>query len=171
MDQVMSYCDWGKSNKQLGKLKQQDISRKLVKMLIPPPPPIFAAEHVVPFWEVLLGTGQKSRGVREEVPTAISKHRTQTPQPGTTQVKMLCSCYFYPFFFVDFLLKWSSPFFVVLWFLVVVIDIIVWCVTFCRERHGNVGGSWRHIREVLGYGGSQLVFVDGRPRLLQSLFI
>ena len=26
---------------------------------------------------------------------------------------------------------------------------------------GRIGGSWRHIREVLGYTGSQVCFVDG----------
>jgi len=30
-----------------------------------------------------------------------------------------------------------------------------------RERMGRIGGTWRHIREVLGYTGSQVCFVDG----------
>lgn len=30
-----------------------------------------------------------------------------------------------------------------------------------RERQGRIGGSWRHIKEVLGYTGSQVCFVDG----------
>lgn len=30
-----------------------------------------------------------------------------------------------------------------------------------RERMGRIGGSWRHIREVLGYTGTQVCFVDG----------
>ncbi|ESO97614.1 hypothetical protein LOTGIDRAFT_228247 [Lottia gigantea] len=31
-----------------------------------------------------------------------------------------------------------------------------------RERQGRIGGSWRHIKEVLGHGGSRVVFVDGK---------
>merc|ERR1712227_925530 len=34
-----------------------------------------------------------------------------------------------------------------------------------RERQGRIGGSWRHIKEVLGHGGSRVVFVDGLVRL------
>lgn len=34
-----------------------------------------------------------------------------------------------------------------------------------REREGRIGGSWRHIKEVLGHGGSRVVFVDGLVRL------
>ncbi|KAL3842349.1 hypothetical protein ACJMK2_020375 [Sinanodonta woodiana] len=30
-----------------------------------------------------------------------------------------------------------------------------------RIRQGRIGGSWRHIKEVLGHGGSRVVFVDG----------
>merc|ERR1711893_319887 len=30
-----------------------------------------------------------------------------------------------------------------------------------RQREGAIGGSWRHIKEVLGHGGSRVVFVDG----------
>ncbi|KAL5007391.1 hypothetical protein ScPMuIL_016197 [Solemya velum] len=30
-----------------------------------------------------------------------------------------------------------------------------------RERQGRIGGSWRHIREVRGHGGSNVLFVDG----------
>lgn len=33
-----------------------------------------------------------------------------------------------------------------------------------RIRQGRVGGSWRHIREVLGHGGSRVLFVDGLVR-------
>lgn len=34
-----------------------------------------------------------------------------------------------------------------------------------RERQGRIGGSWRHIKEVLGHGGTRVVFVDGLVRL------
>jgi len=34
-----------------------------------------------------------------------------------------------------------------------------------REREGRIGGSWRHIKEVLGHSGSRVVFVDGLVRL------
>jgi len=34
-----------------------------------------------------------------------------------------------------------------------------------REREGRIGGSWRHIKEVLGHTGSRVVFVDGLVRL------
>lgn len=30
-----------------------------------------------------------------------------------------------------------------------------------RVRQGRIGGSWRHIKEVLGHGGSRVVYVDG----------
>uniref|UniRef100_K1R3K9 Uncharacterized protein n=1 Tax=Magallana gigas TaxID=29159 RepID=K1R3K9_MAGGI len=30
-----------------------------------------------------------------------------------------------------------------------------------RQRQGRIGGSWRHIKEVLGHGGSRVVYVDG----------
>ena len=30
-----------------------------------------------------------------------------------------------------------------------------------REHIGRIGGNWRHIREVLGYTGTQVCFVDG----------
>jgi len=30
-----------------------------------------------------------------------------------------------------------------------------------RAREGCIGGTWRHIKEVLGHGGSRFVFVDG----------
>lgn len=30
-----------------------------------------------------------------------------------------------------------------------------------RLRQGRIGGSWRHIKEVLGHGGSRVVYVDG----------
>ncbi|XP_076471407.1 uncharacterized protein LOC143301187 [Babylonia areolata] len=30
-----------------------------------------------------------------------------------------------------------------------------------RNREGRIGGTWRHIKEVLGHGGSRFVFVDG----------
>ncbi|XP_052232431.1 uncharacterized protein LOC127845495 isoform X3 [Dreissena polymorpha] len=30
-----------------------------------------------------------------------------------------------------------------------------------RLRQGRVGGSWRHIKEVLGHGGSRVCYVDG----------
>ncbi|XP_055997272.1 uncharacterized protein LOC130047074 isoform X6 [Ostrea edulis] len=29
-----------------------------------------------------------------------------------------------------------------------------------RQRQGRIGGSWRHIKEVLGHGGSRVVYVD-----------
>ena len=32
---------------------------------------------------------------------------------------------------------------------------------FLRLRQGRIGGSWRHIKEVLGHGGSRVVYVDG----------
>ena len=34
-----------------------------------------------------------------------------------------------------------------------------------RERQGRIGGSWRHIKEVLGHGGSRVVFVDGKSEV------
>ncbi|KAL4224646.1 hypothetical protein ACF0H5_015343 [Mactra antiquata] len=30
-----------------------------------------------------------------------------------------------------------------------------------RLRQGRIGGSWRHIKEVLGHGGSRVCYVDG----------
>lgn len=30
-----------------------------------------------------------------------------------------------------------------------------------RLRQGRIGGSWRHIKEVLGHGGSRVIYVDG----------
>lgn len=33
-----------------------------------------------------------------------------------------------------------------------------------RERQGRIGGSWRHIKEVLGHGGGQICFIDGLVR-------
>jgi len=30
-----------------------------------------------------------------------------------------------------------------------------------RERQGAIGGSWRHVKEVLGHGGSRTIFIDG----------
>ncbi|XP_013391518.1 uncharacterized protein LOC106159686 [Lingula anatina] len=33
-----------------------------------------------------------------------------------------------------------------------------------RERQGAIGGSWRHIKQVLGYGGAQICFIDGLVR-------
>ncbi|XP_045176348.2 uncharacterized protein LOC123536911 isoform X2 [Mercenaria mercenaria] len=30
-----------------------------------------------------------------------------------------------------------------------------------RLRQGSIGGSWRHIKEVLGHGGSRVCYVDG----------
>ena len=38
-----------------------------------------------------------------------------------------------------------------------------------REREGGVGGSWRHIKEVLGSSGCRFVFIEGRLMLLSSL--
>ncbi|XP_062576394.1 uncharacterized protein LOC134238279 isoform X5 [Saccostrea cucullata] len=32
-----------------------------------------------------------------------------------------------------------------------------------RQRQGRIGGSWRHIKEVLGHGGSRVVYVDDPP--------
>ncbi|XP_064603908.1 uncharacterized protein LOC135469241 [Liolophura sinensis] len=37
-----------------------------------------------------------------------------------------------------------------------------------RSRQGRIGGSWRHIKEVLGHGGSQICFVDGLVRMYDS---
>jgi len=37
-----------------------------------------------------------------------------------------------------------------------------------RERMGRIGGSWRHIREVLGYTGTQVCFVDGLVSLYDT---
>ena len=31
-----------------------------------------------------------------------------------------------------------------------------------RLHEGRIGGAWRHIKEVLGYRGSQICFVDGK---------
>ena len=31
-----------------------------------------------------------------------------------------------------------------------------------REKIGHSGGNWRHIKQVLGYGGNQVCFVDGK---------
>ena len=31
-----------------------------------------------------------------------------------------------------------------------------------RLRQGRIGGSWRHIKEVLGHGGSRVCYVDGK---------
>ncbi|XP_059170654.1 uncharacterized protein LOC131952138 [Physella acuta] len=30
-----------------------------------------------------------------------------------------------------------------------------------RRREGAIGGTWRHVREVLGHGGSMLCYIDG----------
>ena len=38
-----------------------------------------------------------------------------------------------------------------------------------REREGGVGGSWRHIKEVLGSSGSRFVFIEGWLMLLSKL--
>ncbi|XP_064635326.1 uncharacterized protein LOC135492676 isoform X2 [Lineus longissimus] len=34
-----------------------------------------------------------------------------------------------------------------------------------KQREGCLGGSWRHVKQVLGQGGNNLVFVDGLTRL------
>jgi len=48
--------------------------------------------------------------------------------------------------------------------LVVGVIVTVHSKTICfyfRLRQGRIGGSWRHIKEVLGHGGSRVVYVDG----------
>ncbi|XP_041367551.1 uncharacterized protein LOC121382114 isoform X2 [Gigantopelta aegis] len=37
-----------------------------------------------------------------------------------------------------------------------------------RCREGRIGGTWRHIKEVLGHSGSRVVFVDGLVSIYDS---
>lgn len=34
-----------------------------------------------------------------------------------------------------------------------------------RLRQGRIGGTWRHIKEVLGHGGSRVCYIDGLIRV------
>lgn len=34
-----------------------------------------------------------------------------------------------------------------------------------KAREGAIGGTWRHVKEVLGHGGSRVCFIDGLVRI------